>query len=284
MSDFDDLDDLFGPLRSPATPAELAPERRVVDLMAAAHHPSKESTMFTSRQARVATLIAAGILGFGGVAAAGSDGIDLLEFNAPIVDGIEETNETPDEELPAEEGDEEVPAEEQSEDGTSSDDLDENENSEQADEAEQADEPADVDESEQADDAAEGDEPTEPTDPDESTVFNEAYCLEGNHGKTVSAVARGELPGEVRDAAHSSCGKTDSESGDDADDVDEPEVDTDIETEVDTDMETEVDEDVVRRPSTPQPDHAGGKNNGNGNAKNGNGNNGNGNGNGKKGG
>ncbi|TFH13417.1 MAG: hypothetical protein E4H05_10990, partial [Acidimicrobiales bacterium] len=71
MTDFDDLDDLLGPLRAPATAAELAAENDVVGLMAAAHHSSKGNTMFTSRRARVATLVAAGIIGFGGVAAAG---------------------------------------------------------------------------------------------------------------------------------------------------------------------------------------------------------------------
>ncbi len=45
---------------------------------------------------------------------------------------------------------------------------------------------------------------------DPATTFNETMCLEGNHGKTVSAVARGELVIAdigVVDAAHSSCGK-----------------------------------------------------------------------------
>ena len=45
---------------------------------------------------------------------------------------------------------------------------------------------------------------------DPATTFDETMCLEGNHGKTVSAVARGELviAGiDVVDAAHSNCGK-----------------------------------------------------------------------------
>ena len=113
MSDFDDLhelDGLIGPLRSPATPAELAAENAVVDLMAAAHHSSKGNTMFTTRRARVATLIAAGIIGFGGVAAAGPAAYSMIEgpstpdteeqddpvlvVEQPVVEKVVETEET----------------------------------------------------------------------------------------------------------------------------------------------------------------------------------------------
>ena len=74
MNDFDDLDDLFGPLRSAATDAELAGETSHVDAMARHHRRQKGHTMFTSRRARVATFVAAGVIGFGGVAAAGPGG------------------------------------------------------------------------------------------------------------------------------------------------------------------------------------------------------------------
>ena len=74
MNDFDDLDDLFGPLRSAATDAELAGETSHVDAMARHHRRQKGHTMFTSRRARVATFVAAGVIGFGGVAAAGHGG------------------------------------------------------------------------------------------------------------------------------------------------------------------------------------------------------------------
>ena len=77
MSDFDDLDSLLGPLREPATPAELASERAMIDLMTTSHRHAKGTIMFSSRRARVATLIAAGVIGFGGVAAAGGGGLDL---------------------------------------------------------------------------------------------------------------------------------------------------------------------------------------------------------------
>ena len=57
---------------------------------------------------------------------------------------------------------------------------------------------------------------------DPETTFDETMCLEGNHGKTVSAVARGELviPDiDVVDAAHSSCGKDAAEEEASADEV-----------------------------------------------------------------
>ena len=74
MNDFDDLDDVFGPLRSAATDAELAAECSLVDAMARQHRRQKGHNMFTSRRARVATFVAAGVLGFGGIAAAGPGG------------------------------------------------------------------------------------------------------------------------------------------------------------------------------------------------------------------
>ena len=89
MIDPDDFDDLLGPLRTPATPAELAAEHDVVDLMVAAHHSSKGNTMFTSRRSRVATLIAAGIIGFGGVAAAGPKVLELTSDDTPSFEEVE---------------------------------------------------------------------------------------------------------------------------------------------------------------------------------------------------
>ena len=95
MSDFEDLDDVFGALRSPATPSELSGETGMVDLMASHHRASKGSTMFTSRRSRVAVLIAAGVIGFGGVAAAGPGGFDLLD-SEPVVTTTTEPTEVTD--------------------------------------------------------------------------------------------------------------------------------------------------------------------------------------------
>jgi hypothetical protein len=99
--------------------------------------------------------------------------------------------------------------------------------------------------------------------------FDESQCLPGNHGKTVSAVARGEfkyfardevtgeltedeLVVEVRDAARSSCGK-------DFEGVD-PEEDVDLEEDVEVEK-LEVEE-IDEPESKGKPDHAGGKDKG----------------------
>ena len=78
MNDFDDLDDLFDRLRSAATDGELAGETSHVDVMVHHHHHhhhhQKRHRMFTSRRVRVAAFVAAGVIGFGGVAAAGPGG------------------------------------------------------------------------------------------------------------------------------------------------------------------------------------------------------------------
>lgn len=203
MSDFDDLDGLFGQLRSDATPAELADEERVLTLMASNHSSAKGTPMFTSRRIRVATFIAAGVIGFGGVAAAGPGSFDFgsleHEDDAPSTSEPEDettTTSEPEDEAPAtSEPDDETPATSEPEDETSPETT-----------------------------AADSDDAAvvygELEDPNPDTVFNEAYCEEGSHGRTVSAVAKGEPPFEdvdAVDAAHSDCGKT----GDDATDGDD---------------------------------------------------------------
>jgi hypothetical protein len=216
MSDFEDLDDVFGALRSPATPSELSGETGMVDLMASHHRAAKgPTTMFTSRRSRVAVLIAAGVIGFGGVAAAGSGGFDLLDSEPEVADSSTTsttsttTSTTSTTSVPETTSTTSIETETETESET---------------------ETAEVE-----DVVVYGVD----ADPDPSTEFNEAYCVEGNHGKTVSAVARGEAPFEGIDpsvAAHSSCGKdddeneavdddSDDESIDDDDDADEVEVD-----------------------------------------------------------
>ena len=275
MSDFDDLDDLFGPLRSPATPAELTAEHDVVDLMVAAHHTSKGTTMFTSRRARVATLIAAGILGFGGAAAASPGGVSLFDSDDSVKTEVDEPSEPPADEPPAEEPPaEETPAEEPpADDGTP------------------VDEPATVAESEPEDDpedpesevAVVADVEPAPVDPQEP----EPFCIpDANHGKTVSAAARGLAPFDegsqfadmdVRDVARSSCGKTGSDSDGETGDVEETDIDDDIDDIDDIDEVEEVEEvekaeKAEQRTSPGKPEHSGPKsNNGNGKSNNGNG-------------
>jgi hypothetical protein len=271
MSDFDDLDDLFGQLRSPATPAELAAERDVVELMATAHPSSKATTMFTSRRARVATLIAAGIIGFGGVAAAGPAAYNLLETDPPV-----------DEPEPVTEPEVEVEVEVEVEKVT---------------EPEVEGEPEEKS-GEDVVDTGEEQVATDPEDPtltaetpipgvdDEDTLFDEANdCKLGNHGKTVSAAARGDADlakYEQRVVARSSCGKM----GDAGDDESEPEVEEEPDVVEEPEAE-EPSEAVVEQPkaqgkgkSDEAPGKSEGKRGGNGNSG-GKGNNGNG---GKKGG
>ena len=107
-----------------------------------------------------------------------------------------------------------------------------------------------------------------PVDPQEP----EPFCIpDANHGKTVSAAARGLAPFDeesefadmdVRDVARSSCGKTGSHS--------DGETDTDDIEEVE---EVEEVEKAEQRTSPGKPEHSGPKgNNGNGKSNNGNGN------------
>ena len=214
MSDFDDLDSLLGPLRDPATPAELASERATVDLMISSHRNPKGNRMFNSRRARVATFIAAGVIGFGGVAAAGGGIGRTGPADTPEVDPAPQTREV-----------EEIEQEEEVE-------VEEITTTTAAVAVEESDDDSFSDEVAKATVAAVAVE-TEGSNDNPDTDFNEDDCLVGNHGKTVSEVARGDNPDyvnvEVRDAAHSDCGKSDddaTEVDDDADEVDD-EIDED---------------------------------------------------------
>lgn len=211
MSNPAEIDDLIGVLRGPALPCELADEHRAVAAMVGAFHSSEGQTRMrsTSRRARVGILIATGIIGFGGVAAAGPGGVfdsdeqtqeattttteAVVEPTTTVATSVEVTTT-----VATTLASTTVPAPEEAT-------------------AVVAEVPA-------------GEVALVPASDDPDTEFDETMCLEGNHGKTVSAVARGELviPDiDVRDAAHSSCGKQDTiaepeetvESEDDADDA-----------------------------------------------------------------
>jgi hypothetical protein len=241
MSNSDDLDDVFGPLRSSATTPELANEAVAVDAMAHAHNASKgRITMLNSRKARVATLIAAGIIGFGGVAAAGPGGFQSLEV--PDGDSVETTIAT-----------------------TVPDDPEEIEEPETTTETTEVPESSVVTTTDapavqaaQKEEAEDVDVPVAPLEDDPDTAFNEETCLDGNHGKTVSAAARGDddFEGEntdgsdveVRDAAHSSCGKksdaeheeeTEAEEVAEADESDDHDGDNDSDDDSDDDDDDE---------------------------------------------
>jgi hypothetical protein len=246
MNEYDDLadlDDVFGPLRSAARPAELERESATVDLMVHAHRTVEGKHMFTSRRARIATLVAAGVLGFGGMAAASPNLSELLTTDQPADEPIEEPaveepviEEPVIEEPVVEEPIVEEPAGEEPI-------LGEVEIEEAVVEAvPEAEAPTDV-------------VPLE-DDPDPDTEFHEGYCEDGNHGKTVSAVARGvfdpddEYPADlelsVKIAAQSSCGKT-------AEADDESDVDDEIESEVERADEPEVEKVEKPEPKAERP-------------------------------
>ncbi len=232
MSDFHDPDDIVDVLRGPATADELSGEAEIVDLMANAHLAARGTSMHSiSRRARLATLIAIGVIGFGGVAAAGSGGFDL---SSPDPDGSDVTKIDGESEHQVEES--ELPeAEEILQDEPA------------VEEAVGADDEVEIEEAPETPEVAEVEEAAEPVygdleDPNDDTTFNEAYCVtddegnELNHGKTVSAVAKGEAPFEnveVRDAAHSDCGKkrnADVEESDDLEDDDDAEQPAEVES------------------------------------------------------
>ena len=257
MSNFDDLDDVIGPLRSSATPAELAGETEMVSLMAHAHRTAKGNTMFTSRRARVATLIAAGVIGFGGVAAAGPGGFSLLgnDDGGITTEDVTTTTEQPGEDVT--EDIEDVTTTTESEDVTTTTDG-----------VEEID--AAIEKSLAIEEA--------PLVDDLDTDFNEEYCEPGNHGKTVSKAAHGgwmvpnpdpEAEEElvevsVVDAAHSMCGKMDATVATEEPDVDETEVDAVEETE-----QTEQSTKQHGKPESPGNSAKGSNGNGNGKGKSG---------------
>ena len=209
MNDFDDLDDVFGPLRSAATDAELAGERSHVDAMARQHRRQKGHIMFSSRRARVATFVAAGVMGFGGIAAAGQGG-PLSRSGGGGTTTTTTTTEvtTTTSEAP-----------------TTTSEVTTTTSEVQLDDAALITQDALITQS-LIEELPAADSPELVDDPD--TEFDETRCLEGNHGKTVSAVARGEEgfeDVEQRVVAQSSCGKDAKDVEDEIDDDDADERD-----------------------------------------------------------
>jgi hypothetical protein len=249
MNDFDDLDDLVGQLRSTATEAELAGETSHVDAMARHHRRQKGHTMFTTRRARVAAFVAAGVIGFGGVAAAGPGGPFELT-------GSDDTTTTSTSEVPTTTSEAPAP--------TSDDTTTTSEATTTTSEVE-LDDDALITQSvieEISDDATLVDDP----------CFGHPPEAFDNHGEFVSKVARGELAlpegFEQRDAAQSSCGK-DAEDAEGVEDDDDEQDEADIEVEADDDDSDDSDDDSggrpeqSGRPDTPgKPDSAGKQGNG----------------------
>ena len=170
--------------------------------------------MLTSRRARIATLVATGVLGFGGMAAASPKlGGDDPVLQDSTVESTEDLTVVQEVEPPAVPG----PVAPGPVAPGPVDDV-----------ASVMPEP--VDDAEPAGDA----------DPD--IEFDESLCVvPGNHGKTVSAVAHGDIPGPVSDAAQSSCGKNEPKvDGDDSKDEKPEVVGPDSEVEEPEDEEPEV--------------------------------------------
>ena len=245
MSLFNDPDDVVDALRAPATTAELADESSAVELMAHAHltavQPSARRTSMSSRsrRTRVATLIAAGVIGFGGVAAASPGGLDILSVGsdeAGMTDEVADVTTTVSTTIV-----EEVTT------TTTANDPDDNVETQQRVE----------DESSKQDDAK-GEQFVVgvvelPSDGQDTLEFTEDDCAtddegnELNHGKTVSAVARGDEGFEnfeVRDAAHSDCGKVDRNTAG-----------TDVDGEIE-ETKTEQSEIEESKPEKPKPENS----------------------------
>jgi multidrug efflux pump subunit AcrB len=211
----DPFDDLLQTLSSPARADELANEAEAVESMRSWLQRSdvKEPTTVhasSSRRARVATLVAAAVIGFGGVAAAGpgkflpsSDGPSFIDMpETPPTSATTATTETTATTTPATTATT-TPA-------TTTTTTTEGTTTTTG--------------APTLEDLAAA---AVPLVDDPDTAFDETMCAEGNHGETVSSVAQATEPGPdhgptVRDAAQSSCGKDaagdETLAADDADD------------------------------------------------------------------
>jgi hypothetical protein len=219
MNGPDRLQALFDALAQPATPSELADEAQTVDVVARAISVSKGSTMqipSNSRRLRVASFLAAGIIGFGGVAAAGpavfdsvtgADDATSVNLVAPSTVPEVSLRETT------------VPTTKPEATTTTDPEATTTTEPEATTSAVAAATGGVSDDEPSADGEASVTELVD--DPD--TDFDETECAPGNHGKTVSSVAQATPngPGKgaiVSEAAQSSCGKgekSDKEGDDD---------------------------------------------------------------------
>ena len=189
-NDQPELDRVIGALRSAATSAELAGEDTAVEAMAAtmASTPAPIRSLGSPRALRVVAVVAASLIGMGGIAAAGAATLrpsadrgnlrsDDTVSDATVRDDITATT---------------IP--------TTTTILS-----------------ATLADATLADDTG-----VVPLVDDPATEFDETQCAEGNHGATVSSIAKDTPPGpghgdEVSIAAHSSCGKdTSDDTTDDA--------------------------------------------------------------------
>ena len=201
-----ELDRIIAALRSAAHSSELGGEDAAVDAMAStlASTPATVHSVGSPRSLRVVAVVAASLIGMGGIAAAGAATLGPAQDRDEIrgvADTVVDTT-TPD----------------TAADTTTPDTA------------------ADTTTPDAAVDVAtvEATVPSALVD-DPTTDFDETQCAEGNHGATVSSIAKETPPGPdhgdaVSEAAQSSCGKdTDDTVTDDtsADLVDDPTTDFD---------------------------------------------------------
>ncbi len=257
MNSPDRLDELVDALRQPATSAELAGQAQAIDAFASAVISTKGTSMqilSNSRRLRVASFVAAGIIGFGGVAAAGPAVLDTMtgddDPSTTVEEAVEDTvatTEVVDDTVSESTVETTVPASTMAPDVVMTVDEDD-----------------DV-----PDDDAEVTARVELVD-DPDTSFDETECAEGNHGKTVSSVAKETPSGPgkgavVSEAAHSSCGKKDkSESDDDVEVDDDDQSDDDVDESGDADADDQSDDDNGKSRDTDQDKGDGGQDKGNG--------------------
>jgi hypothetical protein len=204
LDDLDGLDGVLGPLRGAATPTELANESSTVERMVAAHRSASTGRFAaTPRRAKVAALVAAGVLGFGGMAAASPSMLGTRE-PLPVVTEIDEppADDPRIGEAPADGPVDGPPVDEPS-----------------ADEVPGIDPPVIAQPViEVPVEMPEIDVPVKVPVAERSPSVDESTCLPGHHGATVGAIARGELSDgvSVTDAARSLCGPPTQPGADEA--------------------------------------------------------------------
>jgi hypothetical protein len=250
MNGDDPLDALFDDLRQPATPSELANESNAIDALLTTMMPPKGSSMrllSDSRRLRVASFVAAGILGFSGAAAAGPAVYDTVTGGEEpkTEESVEEPSDTVVDTTMATETTE-------TETTTTSSVPDNDDSVVDPVVATTDGEIDELDEVDEVDEVDEGTTIVELVD-DPDTEFDETTCAEGNHGQTVSSIAHETPSGPgkgqiVSEAAHSSCGKADKhdkESDDESDDQSEQESDD----QSDQESDDQSDDDKPAKPS-----------------------------------
>lgn len=236
MSGDDPLDALFEDLRQPATASELAGESTAVDAAVTAMMSTKGTSMHllsNSRRLRVASFVAAGIIGFGGVAAAGPAVYDTVaggdepQTDQPVDDGVDE---------PSDSVETTVAPETSVVETTTAPSVPENDDPELDPVLATTDDEVDV----AIDDEDDAVTTSVALVDDPDTEFDETTCAEGNHGQTVSSIAHETPSGPgkgqiVSEAAHSSCGKLDKHDESDDDESDHESDDDESDRESDDD-------------------------------------------------